>query len=256
MKKKLALVLSLFFALASYTTLSACTGSENGASSGSERTVSKVSGTAAESSADGASTNNSIEPSAESLTEPSVDSSVEAPSEPSAESSAEASVEPSEQQSQTETASNTPEELLSLYETEINGLLKNNTPLDSSLIETVFEYHYLRPEYNSTLDGALDSLNSALMSVFEKADFINKYGAIPDEVFEYDGFTTVGLSDLKIGTMTKYFNMPEIEEIRLYNIDIYMSIGTQKKKWTTTKWYFIKTGGKWYLDYNDTDISI
>ena len=244
MKKKIALFLSLVLVLASSATLAACSSGGSGSSGSTESTASKVSGTAVESSVNNASAESSVESLAESSEGPSVESLVES------------SAEPSEQQSQTETDTNTPEELLSLYETEINGLLKNNDPLDPSLVETVFEYHYLRPEYNSTLDGVLDNLNSALMSVFEKADFLNKYGAIPDEVFEYDGYTTIGLSDVKIGSMEKYFNMPEIEEIRLYNIDIYMSIGAQKKKWTTTKWYFIKTGGRWFLDYNDTDISL
>ena len=257
MKKKFSLVLSLFVVLASCSGLAACNNAQSGSSNGSSTSSPSVQSSAASSQEPSAGTasveGSSQEPSVQSSVEPSSEASVEASVEPSSEASVEAS---SEQPSEDNTETDQPEQLLSLFEEEINGLLKNNEPLDSSLINTTFESNFILPDYQHTLNGAVEALNDELSSIFKKANFVSRYGAIPDEVFEYDGYQTVDFQTLKLAAKQEYFNMPEIEEVRLYPVEIYMSIGSQKRKWTTTKWYFIKTGGKWYLDYSDTDISL
>ena len=254
MKKKLSLVLSLCVILASLTGLSGCGGNSGSGTSSASDTASQSVDSSEASPSEGTSdtaSDSSVESSEESVIESSADSSVESVSEPSDE-------QPSE-----ETADiKQPEDLLTQYETDINKLLKNKEPIGQELLDTTFEYNFLKPEYRSTVEQGLVDLNKELNDIFEKADFENRYGSIPDEIFEYSGYTNVDLSEMtNTSNNSAYYDMPEIEEARRYDVDIYMritaSIGTIKRqKWTSTKWYFVKTGGKWYLVYNDTSLGV
>ena len=152
-----------------------------------------------------------------------------------------------------------PEELLKEYEKQINGLLKNQVPLGNELLATTFEAQFGNETIKAEISGGLDELNNDLLGIFEKADFENRYGAVPDEVFEFDSYKNLGndyLDNSPFSDYKAYFNMPEIEEVRSYPVDIYMAIGSDKRKWTSTNWVFAKADGRWYLVYSLTNLNV
>lgn len=143
-------------------------------------------------------------------------------------------------------AQQSPEDMISFYETEINKLIKDGTPLSKELLDTTFEKSFIKSEYESLLDLSLSQVNEQLAGIFD-SDFKKRYGDDATESLEVKDYETIDAKDVITDEMSLFMDLPEVEEARRYHINAFINHDGEKTHWTDLNWDFVKVKGKWYL---------
>ena len=188
----------------------------------------------------------------EKATEAVTEKATEAPTEEPTEEPTEA---PTEEPTEAPAEDDGPEALIEYYEEQMNKMVKDKEPLSADILDSIFEYKFIQSAYQFTVSKELDSVNDYLLGIFTSDNFIQRYGDDPTEIIEPNGYTTIEWSDTKASANEKYYDMPEIEEIRKYDVEIEMSDGTSPNHWTSEEWTFAKVGGEWYMIFSDSNLT-
>ena len=148
-----------------------------------------------------------------------------------------------------ENASASEETLLKFYEEKLNDLMKNKQPLGQDVLDTVFEYKYIKPEYKQNIISEMDKFNTNMLELFSSVGPGVKYSLVLKVT---DSSAVEGVPE-RLSRMSKYYDMPDGATYKEYTVDACLSDGTDEKALTKgDRFVFASAEGKIWLVFNDT----